>query len=165
MKTAEETFQNFTKCLEFLREFHDVKTNTDAPVDFGFEIPRSLRLTYETFPDVECFCGQDFMRSVPSKLGSDWWGQPIESGLIEIAFENQAVWIMATHASDCLDGPVFIVDDEKVVQHESLNSYLAGFLLNQSVWNGQLKKTRHIQSTRLYGIRIISTRWLPVGQG
>lgn len=89
----------------------------------------------ECFPDPSIFSGQDFVRSEPYQLGTDWYGTPIEPNLLELAYENQAVWILATQQTNRDDSTAYIINDVEITKYNSLNRYLAGFLLNQTVWN------------------------------
>ena len=151
MNSAAQTFQKFAECIELLRKYHDVETSSTDSLDVAFELPKALQLMYQSFPDVSCFCGQDFLRAEPAELGHEYRAQQLEANLIEFAYENQAVWILATEATACLDQPVFVIDDEEVVQHASLNFYLAGFLLSQTVWNAPIQKdTDHSMSSAVW---------------
>ena len=77
-------------------------------------------------------------------MGTDWYGTELEPDLVQLAFENQAVWFLATKATDGEDGIAYFFNDIEMLEYPSLNRYLAAFLLNQTVLNNGLNLTTEI---------------------
>jgi hypothetical protein len=142
MNPSLEYLQN---AIDLLARHYGVER--DARPAFDFSAPKGLLDFYERFPDPSVFDGQDFVRSEPCPLGTDWYGTQIEPNLLELAYENQAVWILATQQTDCDDATAYIINDVEITKYDSLNLYLAAFLLNQTVWNRGRNVLTEIPST------------------
>ena len=130
MKNSLEYLEN---ALRLLGQHYGVKPSGSP--SFGFPIPDGLMRFYECFPDTSIFDGQDFLCSEPCPLSTDRYGIQLEPNLVQLAYENQAVWFLATKAVGGADGIAYLVNDIETIEYQSLNCYLAAFLMNQTVSN------------------------------
>ncbi len=137
------SFEYLNTALKLLGYHYGIEPSTTEP-SFEFAVPKGLLRFYECFPDTSVFDGQDFLCSQPCPLGTDWYGTELEPDLVQLAFENQAVWFLATKATDSEDGIAYFFNDIEMLEYPSLNRYLAAFLLNQTVLNNGLNLTTEI---------------------
>ncbi len=142
--TMAESLEYLENALGLLGRFYGVEP-AGRP-SFEFPIPDGLRRFYECFPDTSVFDGQDFLCSEPCPLPADWYGLELEPGLVQLAYENQAVWFLATKSLGGTDGIAYLVNDIEIIEYPSLNRYLAAFLLNQTVRNRGSKVLTEIPS-------------------